>query len=500
MICKIWKLSGKCDNFDCTYKHPEVCKEYNNNGICLNRYNCTFFHPVACRKMICFGQDCEFFHPINPTKRNVCKNWKLDGTCKYKNKCKFFHPIICEISSCLNQDCNLFHVGGYNIVPMRTKIMSFAQNGNSNIEEYKMELQNHMKYPDYYEMMLTQIVKYHRLEILVALFECDSNYIRLNRNLNYNVFTSLVWPKVSNENINLYNIKSIFQFLIEKKFKIFNENSKFENETFLDSLLHKDNPFYSDTKMELYNYFTSEWNNTTYCHDLLNSFLNILNESNVNKYCYIIIFLSVKNIDIFLKILYNKITYKFTDEIEVIINCLMKESDPKCMEHYYKINNVCNIELFFVNNITSNIDIFLKNYFESDKFKNMLQLDSVDIENEKNVIEGYFFELLGYIYKVNVNSNCRELILDYIYLKFTNNQWHKKCIFLFGKFLNRSEIIVNQNTYDLFKKILENIIKLRNNSNSNRLKLDNIISKHLNPKKKIMSEEDYEYLKCFIAL
>ena len=123
-ICNTWKLSGKCDNFDCGYKHPEICSQYRQDGTCLDRYM-NFFHPTACRKMICFGENCEFFHPIKP-KKNVCKNWKIMEHVHIKIKCRFFHPIICEVENCKKIECNLFHIGGHNVTPMRTKIMTFA--------------------------------------------------------------------------------------------------------------------------------------------------------------------------------------------------------------------------------------------------------------------------------------------------------------------------------------------------------------------------------------
>ena len=160
---------------------------------------------------------------------------------------------------------------------------------------------------------------------MFQLFEYDNNFVRLNQ-IEYNVFaTSLVWPKMNstkNNNV-LKNVKNIFEFLVEKNFKIFNENSKFENETFLDSLLHVNNPYDNNTKMILYDYFIiREWNNPRYCYDLLNTFVNLLND-NMQKYSYIINFLSFKNVEVFLKILYNKISFKFSDEVKVILDCLI---------------------------------------------------------------------------------------------------------------------------------------------------------------------------------
>lgn len=494
MTCPSWKLSGRCDNFDCDLKHPEICKEYNECGICSNRYNCRAFHPVMCRKMICFGENCEFFHPKKNKKRNVCKNWKTNGTCSYKNKCKFFHPIICEQVDCKAQDCNLFHIGGYNITPMRTKIISFAQNLDSDIIMYEDTIKPFMKYPDYYQIMLTQIVKYHRHKILEQLFETDFNYQRLNRIIGYNVFTSLVWPKLNN--FELENIKQIFTFLVDKKFKIFNENVKFENETFLDSLLHKENPYDKKTQMILYDYFTKEWNNPHYCHDLLNTFINLLNHSNIDKYSYIINFLAFKNVDLFLNILYNKVSYIFSDEVKIIIDCLLINRDHKSLKLFYEKENVKNLELKFIDHITNNVEIFLEKYFESEKFLNMIYENNV--EKEKVTVYSHFFELLGYMYQLNESSISRKTILNSILVKFNNINWSDNCIVWFGKFCSVSKICVNKTTYDVFKNILKNIIGIRSRSKSNQLKLDNILSVNWKPVKKKINEEDYQYLECIL--
>jgi hypothetical protein len=452
--------------------------------------------------MICFGENCEFFHPKHKMKRNVCRSWKINGDCPYRNRCKFFHPIICEEKNCGNKDCNLFHVGGHHMVPMRTTIISFAKDNNQGIQHYVDNLLNHMKYPEYHQIMLTQLVKHYNFDILSNLFEVDENYKRLSRKVDYNIFTSLVWPKVDyleKHHIDIVDsVRSIFELLVSKKFKIFNENNKFDGETFLNSLLHKDNPLDNDQKMKLYQYFTEEWENEQYCFEIFNNVINILNVENMHKNAQVILFLSFRYSKILLKMLFNKIIFIFSDEVKLILDVLMTTttSDSHFTTMYFKKNNVT--KETFLRIIIDNIFYHYNEYIKSEKFLDMIY-DSDEMV-EKNKILGNIFQLFGYLFKKQDNVENKTYILSVVYTKLSEYDWNLTTFTLFDHFMKHSEIVINKYHNEIFKKMLLILLHHKEDTKQIKFKFEQTICKFWNGQKKEISDKEYSYLKYLCSL
>ena len=153
------------------------------------------------------------------------------------------------------------------------------------------------------------------------------------------------------------------------------------------------------------------------------------------------------------------------------------------------------MELKFVNHITNNIDIYLEEYFTSEKFLNMIY--EKKIEDEKNTVQSNFFEALGYMFQRNETLSSRRIILNYINIRFETLKWNDICIIFFSKFVQRAHIILNKITYNIFHQIFYKILSLRLNSKSNQLKLTNLIVKSMVPLKTNITEEDFKYLECF---
>lgn len=88
-ICKSHTLNQKCDNKDCEYRHPAVCKWFNSRGWCKRNSECEYLHTKGFSE----GELNQSYECIS------CKGTWTDKTCVkehlVQNMTKFF---------CLNCD------------------------------------------------------------------------------------------------------------------------------------------------------------------------------------------------------------------------------------------------------------------------------------------------------------------------------------------------------------------------------------------------------------
>jgi hypothetical protein len=68
---------------DKTKYKTELCKNFDETGICEFGSRCIFAHGEQELRQV----------PQNPKyKTAVCRNWKNEGLCQYGKRCAFIHP------------------------------------------------------------------------------------------------------------------------------------------------------------------------------------------------------------------------------------------------------------------------------------------------------------------------------------------------------------------------------------------------------------------------